>query len=631
MLCGIVEHKKTTTMNIEALKSYEDKLIQQSATELLHYDNPFAQVSDDVVANLNAALPRIALDVHRRLLLDLVYTFVCSRFPNEVEAVMWICFECDPNKCNLVNGYDIETIPVICEELHIAFLNSKFSLVKGKKIRKKSKEQLVERGAIYTRLHIAQSIVNDTLTNITIPLNSAKILDFACGTGRFYESIVNHFSSPTIAILNNVYAIDIDSNALLVTRLKAISYFGTITESDCQTIKTHIILKDGLKMNSMFQDEARCLSPEDFDGLVEAGFDIIVSNPPYLVLKPNRSKTCMASADKIQEQVNYFRSCGRYVFSIEGMLNLYQLSIERMLQMLKSGGILGVICPSTLFGDVSVSKLRKHLLLCNEVISIAFYAEKEQMFENVTQATNIFILKKGGHTSNIAILEDGVVFNVDFLLVKELFPDNLEIPAINAIEWNILRKLSSLKKLKQISTVRNKRGELDLTLCKQYITTTRTPYRLVRGNMIGSRGIKDVNGEYVVEGFILTRSTDYLTFDFKKSRLVCQQVSNAGQKKRLRFVYCSDCDILGNSCNYISADEETLAKMYILLNSSVLNWRFKITSSNNHINNYELDELPIVDLSRVDNGLSFSTQEELDDYVCALYGLSKEEQNIVSA
>ena len=117
-------------MNIEALKSYEDKLIQQSATELLHYDNPFAQVADDVVANLNAALPRIALDVHRRLLLDLVYTFVCSRFPNEVEAVMWICFECDPNKCNLVNGYDIETIPVICEELHIAFLNSKFSLVK---------------------------------------------------------------------------------------------------------------------------------------------------------------------------------------------------------------------------------------------------------------------------------------------------------------------------------------------------------------------------------------------------------------------------------------------------------------------------------------------------------------------
>lgn len=67
----------------------------------------------------------------------------------------------------------------------------------------------------------------------------------------------------------------------------------------------------------------------------------------------------------------------------------------------------------------------------------------------------------------------------------------------------------------------------------------------------------------------------------------------------------------GNSCNYISAEETVLKKMYILLNSSLLNSRFKVTSSNNHINNYEIDDLPVVDLNRVDENFTYSSQEEL--------------------
>ena len=67
--------------------------------------------------------------------------------------------------------------------------------------------------------------------------------------------------------------------------------------------------------------------------------------------------------------------------------------------------------------------------------------------------------------------------------------------------------------------------------------------------------------------------------------------------------------------------------MYILLNSSLLNWRFKVTSSNNHINNYEIDDLPVVDLDRVDESFTYSSQEELDRYVGELYDLTPEEIN----
>lgn len=617
-------------MDIKRLIAFEDKLIYQEAANLLNSEDPFAPISTEVLEFANAKVPEIAARIHHEYLLELISIYISDKFSN-AGVVMRSCFDTDLINNANVSIQDIDTIPTLCEQLHISFLNSKFSLsLKSAKVRSKSKEQLIELGAVYTQTHIAKSIVDDTFANLSVPLKDAKVLDFACGTGRFYENVIPHFEDRRMAVLSNVYAIDLDINALNITRLKALSFIDSISEEECLTLCKHIVLKDGLRKNNSFFPESLHISSEDLDGLTEAGFDAIVSNPPYLVLKPNKSKAGVGGSDKIQEQVTYYRTCGFYQYSIEGMLNLYQLAIERMLQMLKPGGELGIICPSTLFGDVSAKKLRKHLLLRNKVRSIRFFAEKIPLFENVNQATNIFILEKGGSTSDISISEEEDVFEVNISLVKELFPDNLEIPTIKSLEWDILRKLSSLKKLKQIPSIRNRRGELDLSLCKEFVTLTHTPYRLVRGNMIGENEVKDINGEFVLESFIPTRSKDYRTFDFNRKRLICQQISNGGLRRRLKFIYCASSDVLGNSCNYISSDEETLAKLYLILNSSVINWRFKITSSNNHINNYELDELPIIDLNKVDASFSYSSQEELDEYIGTLYGLTKDERKLIA-
>lgn len=568
-------------MEIKSLIAFEDSLIYKEVVKQLDNDFSFPQIPQNNLEEINI----IANQIHKELLLELINIYVSSKFTNS-DTIMKICFDCEILNKFEVSVLSIDSIPSLCEQLHISFLNSKFLInSKSSKVRTKSKEQLIELGAVYTQSHIAQSIVNSTLANISIPLKDAKILDFACGTGRFYENIIPLFDDKKQAIISNVYAIDLDISAIFITRLKALSFIDYVSKEECKQLCKHIALKDGLRKNDSFFPNPLYISSKDLDGLTESGFDAIVSNPPYLVLKPNKAKAGVGASDKIQEQVNYYRTCGFYQYSIEGMLNLYQLSIERMLQMLKPYGELGIICPSTLFGDVSAKKLRKHLLLRNNVRSIHFYAEKIPLFENVNQATNIFILQKNGVTSSIAISEDNEVFDVNISLVKELFPENLEIPTIKSLEWNILRKLSNFKKLKQFPAIRNRRGELDLSLCKKFITTDRTPYRLVRGNMIGDSYIKDINGEFVSADFLSTRSKDYMALDYKQKRLICQQISNRSVKKRLRFVYCETFDIIGNSCNYISSDEETLKKLFILLNSAILNWRFNITSSNNHINN----------------------------------------------
>ena len=408
-----------------------------------------------------------------------------------------------------------------------------------------------------------------------------------------------------------------------ITRLKACSFLEHLSEEDLQMISERVKCENAL------------MPPQQEIGLFAAErettlYDAIVSNPPYLVLKPSHN-TSDDLADDMRKQVEFYRKSKLYSFSIEGMLNLYQLSIERMLQMLKSKGELGVICPSTLFADQSATNLRKHLLYHNKVRHITYFPEKAELFENnVTQATNIFFLQKSGQTDEITIEANGKTFNVSLHLIQELFPKNMEIPLISEKDWSILKKLSCFPPLRTISTIRNRRGELDLTLNSRYITTKPTKHQLIRGKMITDKGIDRNSTEYVCEDFVYTKSAEYLKHDCGRVRLIGQNICNIDNRQRLRFAFCEPTDILGNSCNYLSADFETLKKLNILLSSALLNWRFRLTSSNNHINNYELDELPIADLSKIDADISFGNQEALNEYVCNLFGLDSEEAHYIS-
>lgn len=111
--------------------------------------------------------------------------------------------------------------------------------------------------------------------------------------------------------------------------------------------------------------------------------------------------------------------------------------------------------------------------------------------------------------------------------------------------------------------------------------------------------------------------------------MVCQQISNMSQRVRLRFLECDTNDILGNSCNYITVAEDQILKMKAILNSSLLNWRFKITSTNNHINNYELDELPIINLDTVPSDIIGMDDISRNIKICSLYGLENDEINFI--
>ena len=613
----------------------EEQYICKGILQYIENDTQLRVSSDDII-NDHIAEQNIVESLHSSYINNAIYKYLRFKNPSFSNSV----FELFGNKVaednRDIDKYDPDIIPELCEFSHINFLNSQYNYKKGKIQKVISKKHLIDKGAVYTQSSITHSIVEDSLAAYAeghSEINSIKVLDFATGTGRFYKEIVSILSDKygldtEYIVLNCVYAIDTDQTALNITKLKAVSFLHKFTEGNIKAICKKIILKNGLLWDHLSLMDTNAITHNDFDGLFYNGFDVIVSNPPYLVLKPNKKIRPSAWAE-LEKQIQYFKKSAVYTYSIEGMLNLYQLSIESMLAMLKTGGEMGIICPSTLFADLSASKLRKHLLLKNQIRSIRYYAEKDDLFVNVTQATCVFHLKKGFKTETISINDGKRSFDVPYSLICELFPENMEIPNISSLEWGILRKLLKQPKLKNLKEIRNKRGELDLSILNNYITKKPTKYRLVRGNMITDQGITSDNGEYVTPEFIRIKSNDYIQNDFGHRRLICQQISNTATARRLFFCYCEPNDILGNSCNYISSSEEILSKLNIILNSPLLNWRFRITSSNNHINNYELNELPIVDLNKIDKDFKFTTREYLSDYVCSLYGLNQTESRFI--
>ena len=544
---------------------------------------------------------------------------------------------------NIFNEINPDIIMQILEDFHNKFLNTEIIVKNGIFQFEASKINSKNTGSVYTKNNISKEICEKSIKNKLMTIGNSsdvKLLDFGSGTGRFYfealkilESVISR--SKQEIILNNLYAIDIDEVAINILRLKALGYIEKLNINKITKLFNNTICRNMLMIQKLMlfkaNDNLLNMSNDFQDVISNGGFDIIVSNPPYAILKVNKKENKKEAyrkyydelTAKINNEVSYFNKSEYYQYSTEGMLNYYKLSIEMMLNLAKKEASFGIICPATLFTDCSAKKLRKFLLLKNRISEINYYPENANLFDNVSQATVIFYLTKNEKTTdiNIKIKNDSFIVNIED--IEKSF-SNLEIPYINKIGWEIIHKLSKFKKLKENGNIRNKRGELDLTLYKKFITNTPTKFRLVRGNMISEeKGIIDKNNEFVMEEFINNKSEDYLINDFNQSRLICQQISNIDTLKRLNFTISNKNDIIANSCNYLTIkNKKSIKPLLAIMNSYLLNWRFKISSGNNHINNYELDELPILECNQ-----DFKSKDKLDlnIEICKKYTLTNEE------
>ncbi len=174
--------------------------------------------------------------------------------------------------------------------------------------------------------------------------------------------------------------------------------------------------------------------PEVFEGR-NPGFDAVVGNPPWEVLKSKKaefmrsrgvsspadpedesatawgSAACMPDLDARWEESmrrqkcasRWFRLSGKFPHSADGDLNTYKLFLERSFTLLRKGGRMGVVVPHALAADEGAASLRRMLLEESSLEHIYIFDNRKALFP-IHRSFKFALagLEKGGRTERFA-------------------------------------------------------------------------------------------------------------------------------------------------------------------------------------------------------------------------------------
>ena len=467
-------------------------------------------------------------------------------------------------------------------------------------------------GSYYTDLRLTDVMMKELTSHLLYgekPIWEYRFLEPCVGTGNFvfsYLKCIYRFGITTEeakVLLDNIYVADIFEPALEKYKelLSAVAKEYWNIRLDNKYFEKHT---GGALLIDVTAEPPEYIPVSDVfpKEVVRNGFDIIATNPPYKNLKAEWSH--YKAEDSYQADKQRYSDVAaivskRFKYSKSGVLNLYKLFVEEMVDRYAApDAFLSLLVPAAVLSDKTCEHLRTHLILNHNLISVKLIGENAD-YVDAKQSLAALLIQKGAKTEKIDICKDFARHpseQVTVLIEDIINPDtgNAVIP-LSESEYRTFKKLKSFPKLKDYAFIINARGELDLTSNKKHITTARTEYPLLRGRNLGYYCLQETaDSDYVSEAFVKSSAKrDYV----RQPRIACQQIANMSKERRVTFSYVPSGYVLGNSCNFIYVNDNEygvdIFTMLGLLNTKIINWYFKLSSSNNHVNNYEIAAFPV--------------------------------------
>ena len=238
--------------------------------------------------------------------------------------------------------------------------------------------------------------------SLKFEINNMKILDPASGSGRFLMTTANYlFNIYKLAnenqsdylikkkiIQDQIYGIDIDDDATIISKLRLVNWLYHGTDSDIsKTFRSDLTLTDIRNELSKLNVKYKIFNEDYLLDFNQNGFDIILGNPPYVENK------------KIVDP-NYKRKLSNEFVSAYKLFDLSVVFIEKSIKLLNSKkGILSFLTPNKFLAADYGIKIRK-LILKNTQIKEIVNISSSNSFKRISTYPIILFLKKGSNKSN---------------------------------------------------------------------------------------------------------------------------------------------------------------------------------------------------------------------------------------
>jgi Eco57I restriction-modification methylase/TaqI-like C-terminal specificity domain len=343
--------------------------------------------------------------------------------------------------------YEFSVLPAdILGHVYEQFLGKVIRLTAGHRAIIENKPEVKKAGGVYyTPTYVVEYIVKNTVGKLLENKNpkqaaKLKILDPACGSGSFlinaYQCLLDWHRdwyikdgtkkwatvrSPVLyqgyggdwrlttaerkrILLNNVYGVDIDSQAVEVTKLSLLlkvlegeneetlnRQFKLFHERALPDLGSNIkcgnslIGPDFYKNQQMsFLDDEERYGINVFDWKAEfseimksGGFDAVIGNPPYISVEST-------TKDVTEYYLKAFKSA-------YGRANSFSLFLEKALELVSKDGYCGLITSNRILTNTQLAKLRKILLENSTIERILTF--KRTVFKAAVDTTVITFRK----------------------------------------------------------------------------------------------------------------------------------------------------------------------------------------------------------------------------------------------
>ncbi len=555
----------------------------------------------------------------------------------------------------------------ILGQVYERFLGKVIRLTAGHQAKVEEKPEVRKAGGVYyTPTYIVDYIVTNTVGRIVNPphvtpkeVANLKIVDPACGSGTFllgaYQFLLdwhldwyvendpdkwvknraivkvdNGYRLTTTRkkeiLLNNIYGVDIDAQAVEVTKLSlllkvlenASGQLGLGMERVLPDLGNNIKCGNSLIgfdyfEGQMFPDEEERARVNPFDWKREfpdvfatagrGGFDAVIGNPPYI------------NIENIERQnKEYFIK----TFGENGKLgkryDVYQVFALKGIILLKDKGMLGFILPNTFMMGHSYSIMRRRMV---EQTSIVECVDLPQgVFKGVTVDNVLLFLQRNGGkerlANQIAIRklnpksDKSRVSNADW--DEAFFIPQRDIKESDDFKINVHANPRQAQLFAKIESGKMRLGEVTessqgIILYKTAEDAEKSLYtgtkaqkgwkKLLRGKNIGRYEIK-WGGEYVNYGTWLWCARDEKFFASPK--ILLQAMRNKSLERRLIATFDDEAYYNAhNLANIIAKTNLEYDLRYILglFNSRLLNFWYKAHFPNVNINPNDFRQLPI--------------------------------------